>query len=121
MTGFTKDDLDLFINKEVYYAKNMDGNGFFFHKNLSKEQRLDSIYRIMVETEKPTVASLSLISSDSTSSKMIPNVENWIKPFLDFEEYPTSDCTVVKEIEPARLHLNENKWEVQTKGKVIFK
>jgi len=121
MTGFTKDDLDLFINKEVYYAKNMDGNGFFFHKNLSKEQRLDSIYRIMVETEKPTVASLSLITSDNISSKMIPNVENWIKPFLDFEEYPTSDCKIVKEIEPARLHLNENKWEVQTKGKVVFK
>ena len=121
MTGFTKEDLDLFINKEIYYAKNMDGYGFFYHKNLSKEQRLDSIYRIMVETEKPTVASLSLISSDSTSSKMIPNVENWIKPFHEFDEYPTSDCKVVKEIEPARLHLNDNKWEVQKKGKVIFK
>jgi hypothetical protein len=27
----------------------------------------------------------------------------------------------VEEIEPARLHLNDNKWEVQKKGKVIFK
>jgi len=121
ITGFTKEDLDLFANKEVYYAKNMDGNGFFYHKNLSKEQRLDSIYRIMVETEHPTVASLSLVSSESNSSKMIPNVENWIKPFLEFDEYPTSECTVVKEIEPAMLHLKDNKWEVQNKGRVIFK
>ncbi len=121
ITGFTKEDLDLFVNKEVYYAKNMDGNGFFYHKNLSKEQRLDSIYRIMVETEHPTVASLSLVSSESNSSKMIPNVENWIKPFLEFDEYPTSECTVVKEIEPAMLHLKDNKWEVQNKGRVTFK
>lgn len=121
ITRFTKEDLDIFINKEVYYAKNMDGDGFFYHKNLSKEQRLDSIYRIMVEAEKPTVASLSLITSESNSSKIIPNVENWIKPFLEFDEYPTSDCTVVKEVEPARLHLKDNKWEVQAKGRVIFK
>lgn len=116
LSGLTKEQLESLSSKKLFFSSVFPDGSI---PAVTESITTDSIYHLLVNNERPTLASVQLIDSKTASEKAMRNVESYIRPVCEFDEYPHPTQSP-KLIESGVAEKIGDTWKITQKAVVQF-
>ena len=116
----SKQDINEFIPKTVYYTLSPDDDNSFDEQRISSEKKPDSIFYITIEDMNPDFGELSIISDGNAIKRAMAGVNSFLKSVCDFDEFPDNPNQSIEIVTNGKVLKEDSKWYIKEKIKIKF-
>lgn len=116
----SKQDINEFIPKTVYYTLSPDDDNSFDEQRISSEKKPDSIFYITIENMNPDFGELSIISDGNAIKRAMAGVNSFLKSVCDFDEFPDNPNQSIEIVTNGKVLKEGSKWYIKERIKIKF-
>lgn len=118
----SKDKINEFTPKTIYFALNPDGDSSFSNSRLANEKKSDSIFAITVDNSNQDFGEITIISDPSANKRAMAGINTFLKTICEFDEYPADANQIISVLKSGLVERDKENgnWHIKRKIKIEF-
>lgn len=115
-----KNTNDLAVEYNIYYFEEPEPDGYFIKNYATESEDSRSLYKVIVTKQNPNEGELHFLENQEMFQRIINAPNEYLKPACDYSEQSNMKVTRIVEDEKGSVLLENDKWIIESKVKIIF-